>query len=277
MIFPSDKTIIIGHRGCRGLIPENTIEGFLRAVDVGVDALELDVVITGDHQVLISHEPWLNNEICLDANGNEMSTAQATGINLFQLSYEQIKKFDCGLRVNPEFPEQKKMKATKPLLEDMLIQLKEYCSQKNIPLPVVCIEIKSDEKLYGKFQPQPDELVSLVVETVSKQLTSSQYLIQSFDLNILKILYEKYPEAKLSALNETVENTEMFFDKLGFITLYYSPYYIFIDESAIEFCSRHGIKILAWTVNNETDAALLKSKGVRGIITDYPDRIKSLF
>ena len=65
MIFPSDKTIIIGHRGCRGLIPENTIEGFLRAVDVGVDALKLDVVIPGD-QVLISHEPWLNNEICLD-------------------------------------------------------------------------------------------------------------------------------------------------------------------------------------------------------------------
>lgn len=267
--------MIIGHRGCRGLMPENTFEGFLKAVDVGVDALELDVVITSDKKVLISHEPWLNHEICLDANGNEMNTAQASGLNLYLLSYEQIKKFDCGTKINPEFPEQKKMKATKPLLEDMLIQLKEYCSQKNIPLPVVCIEIKSDEKFYSKSQPPPDEFISLVMETVSKQLTSSQYLIQSFDMNILKILHEKYPEVTLSALNETVENTEMFFDKLGFITPYYSPYYIFVNESMIEFCSNHGIEILAWTVNNETDAALLKSKGVRGIITDYPDRIKS--
>lgn len=273
MIFPSDKTIIIGHRGCRGLMPENTVEGFLKAVDVGVDALELDVVITGDYKVLISHEPWLNHEICLNTNGNEMSTAQASGINLYQLSYEQIKKFDCGMKINPEFPEQKKIKATKPLLEDMLIQLKEYCSQKNIPLPVICIEIKSDEKFYGKFQPPPDKFISLVMETVSKQLTSSQYLIQSFDMNILKVLHEKYPEVTLSALNETVENTEMFFNKLGFITPYYSPYYIFVNESTIEFCTNHGIEILAWTVNNETDAALLKSKGVRGIITDYPDRI----
>ncbi|MBS1764212.1 MAG: glycerophosphodiester phosphodiesterase [Bacteroidetes bacterium] len=273
MLFNTKKTLIIGHRGCRGLMPENTVPSFIKAIQLQVDAIELDVVITHDKKVLISHEPWLNHQICYDENGNELTEAQAEKVNLYLLDYEKIKKFDCGTKAHPEFAEQQKLKAEKPLLDEMIIQVKNYCKQHQLNMPFFCIEIKSDETLYGISQPEPDEFVALVMQVLKQHLNASQYLIQSFDLNILKAVDQKFPEVVLSALNETIEDASAFFTKLGFHTPCYSPYFGFINDEMMQYCKERKMEVLAWTVNNESEARKLKAIGVKGIITDYPDRI----
>src|SRR4028118_203743 len=78
-----------GHRGCRGLMPENTIPAFLKALDLGVTTLELDVVISKDQQVVVSHEPFFSSEICKDPEGKAITKDQEKSRNIYQYTWEQ--------------------------------------------------------------------------------------------------------------------------------------------------------------------------------------------
>src|SRR5688500_14114641 len=94
-----------GHRGARGLHPENTLQGFVEAVKLGVDTLEMDVVISADKQCVVSHEAWMNEDFCTLPNGAPVEKGAAKNYNLYRMTYADIKKFDCGKR-NAEFPGQ---------------------------------------------------------------------------------------------------------------------------------------------------------------------------
>jgi len=103
------KTDIQGHRGCRGLMPENTIPGFIKAIELGVTTLEMDVVISKDKKVVVSHEPFLSHEICLTPDGKEISEADEKSYNLFQMTYDEIKTMELlkdrkDLPKNPPSP-----------------------------------------------------------------------------------------------------------------------------------------------------------------------------
>lgn len=94
-----------GHRGARGLYPENTINGMKEAMRFPITTLELDVVISKDNAVVVSHEPWMNEEFCLDSKGQ---TVKDREVNFYTLTYEEIKTYDCGTKLHPRFPQQKK-------------------------------------------------------------------------------------------------------------------------------------------------------------------------
>src|SRR5690349_18285871 len=98
------KFDVQGHRGARGLYPENTIPAFIAALDSGVTTIEMDVVITKDKQVVVSHEPWMSSAICLDSSGNEFSSKDEKKFNIYELTYDEVKLFDCGSKVNEKFP-----------------------------------------------------------------------------------------------------------------------------------------------------------------------------
>ena len=105
-----------GHRGCRGLMPENTIGAMLKAIDLGVTTLEMDAVITKDGHVVLSHEPFFNHEIATKADGTAVSEQEEKQLNIYRYTYEEVKRFDVGLKPHPRFPRQQKAKAVKPLL-----------------------------------------------------------------------------------------------------------------------------------------------------------------
>src|SRR3954464_12088059 len=116
---------IEGHRGCRGLYPENTIIAFMEAVKLGVNTLEMDVVVSKDGKLVVSHDPTLNPDICSTPDGKPVST----GIRIYNLTYDEVKTYDCGLRGNPKFPDQYKTAAFKPLLSDVIDSVEKYIQQ----------------------------------------------------------------------------------------------------------------------------------------------------
>ena len=124
-----------GHRGCRGLMPENTIPAMLHALDLNVTTLELDVVITKDKQVVVSHEPFFNHDISTKPNGKAVNVIEEKGLNIFQMTYEQVKTYDVGLKPHPRFPQQKKIAAVKPLLRDLFDSVSVYLQSHARPKP----------------------------------------------------------------------------------------------------------------------------------------------
>ena len=124
-----------GHRGCRGLMPENTIPAMLKALDLGVTTLELDVVITKDNKVLVSHEPWFESEITTKPDGSFIKPGEEMQYNIFQMNYEEIVKYDVGMKPHPRFPRQQKIKAIKPLLTDLFDSVAENMKVRRRPFP----------------------------------------------------------------------------------------------------------------------------------------------
>lgn len=263
-----------GHRGARGLMPENSIPGFLLAIDSGVTTLELDVVITKDKQVVLSHEPWISASICLDSIGEPLDPKLEKKYNIYQLTYDQLTKFDCGSQGNNNFPQQKKMATTKPLLRDVIVNVENHIRNYASYEVDYNIEIKSSPEGDNKFHPGVEEFSDLVYEVVDQYIPLDRLVIQSFDFRVLKYWHKKYPQVRLSALVENTKSVESNLDALGFKPSVYSPYYRLLTKEKVNFLHSKGIRVVPWTVNEASDMLALKGMRVDGFITDYPDRAK---
>lgn len=269
-IMRSDNKVEIqGHRGARGLWPENSMEGFLRSIDLGVDVLEMDVVMTGDGQILVSHDPFFNPEICLDPDGNEIEDQNEYSI--YAMNYNEIIAFDCGSKNHPRFPEQEKFKSYKPLLKDVIKKALEKDSHIRFN-----IEIKSQADWPGKYQP---ELIDDYVDAVVKELSSisfEQYNLQSFDTAILYSIAKTYPKIKLSYLVENESLSVNSASKLGIPLYAISPDRTLLNKELIKEYQSQGLTVIPWTVNEKQDMLRLIEWGVDGIITDYPNLLQDV-
>ena len=270
-----------GHRGCRGLMPENTVPAFLKALDLGVTTLEMDVVISKDRQVVVSHEPYFNAAFSISPDGKPVEKKEEKNLVLYQMNYADIKRYDTGSNGNPAYPEQQKLKTYKPLLSEVIEQAEAYRKAKNLPPFSYNIELKSEPSEYNKSQPAPAPFCELVQAVIKKQLLAERVVIQSFDFATLKQWQQgasegKYPAVRLSALVENLRSPEKNIEDLGFKPAIYSPYYRLLSQDKIARLHEQGIKVIPWTVNQPDDMKRLKEWGVDGIITDYPDRAGSL-
>jgi glycerophosphoryl diester phosphodiesterase len=253
-----------GHRGARGLYPENTINGMKEALKFPITTLEMDVVISKDERVVVGHEPWMSEEICLDPKGKPVKEQQ---INLYALNYAQIKLYDCGSKKHPRFPQQKKVPEFKPLLGELLTSLESSKIRYNI-------EIKSTpENEKSGYQPDYKKFSNLVVAEITKHISPDRLTIQSFDWRVLKYLHESYPDIELVALRETNYIAKNILDELGFSPSVFSPDWKLLTAADVEFFHAKKIKVVPWTVNNLEDMKKMIYMGVDGIITDYPNLI----
>ncbi len=270
-----------GHRGCRGLMPENTVPAFLRALELGVNTLEMDVVISKDQQVVVSHEPYMNAAFCIKPDGTPVTKAEQKSLNLYKLFYVDIKQYDTGSNGNPDFPEQEKIKTHKPLLTEVIREAEAYRAAHNLPMFSYNIELKSERSEYNKSQPEPGPFCELVYQVLmSQKLAPERVVIQSFDFAILNEWKKqtdagRFAKMRLSALVENLKSPFVQLQELGFTPDIYSPYFMLLTEDRINDLHRLGIKVIPWTVNKPDDIIRLKILGVDGIITDYPDRAVS--
>ena len=262
-----------GHRGCRGLMPENTIPAFLKAVDLNVTTLEMDAVITKDSEVVISHEPFFNHEISKKPDGDTVQESEDRSLNIYQMNYEEVKQYDVGLKPNPRFPHQQKMHAVKPLLKDVIDSVEAYTSlHKKAPV-FYNIETKCSPEGDGIYHPQPAEFVELIMTIIKAKKIEERVIIQSFDIRSLQYLHEHYPSIKNSLLIEDIDKRPFAqqLKALGFIPTIYSPEYSLVTPLLVKQCHDTGVRLIPWTVDDKVEIDRLKKMGVDGIITDYPD------
>ncbi len=258
-----------GHRGCRGILPENTVPAFLKALDYPeVTTLELDLAVSKDNQLIVSHEPWFNPVICRQPNGDSISRRDAEKFLIYQLTAAEIREFDCGSWGNPRFPKQQKMKAHKPTLREVVEAVR--VKRSNI---LWNIEIKSQPQWDGERHPPVEEFARLVIAELNNLGIEKNAVVQSFDVRALQAMRQQAPEIRLAFLIENVRGFDFNLEKLGFTPAIYSPYYQLVSKKLVRKCRANNMKLIPWTVNDVPAMRGLIHLGVDGIITDYPNRI----
>ena len=262
---------IQGHRGCRGLLPENSLPAFQKAIELGVTTLELDLAISKDKQVVVSHEPFISRIYCLDSLGNEIPEEDDKKYNLYQMTFEEIKMFNCGSKAHLRFPKQDNFKTYKPLLSEV-ITLADSLNQ-NIRYN---IEIKAQPSYDEIFIPKPEEFVRLVLGVIQKYDISDRCNLQSFDVRVLNELKRQNPEIVQALLIDGSESIEEKLKELDFKPEIISPAFELLNKKMVGHYQNLDYKIIPWTVNTPEDMQVMIDLGVEGIITDYPDILVGL-
>lgn len=280
-LSPTRQPEVHGHRGCRGLRPENTLPAFLHALTLGVDVLEMDVVLSADKQVVVSHEPWLNPAICLDPAGQlvkPVGPGEASAFNLYQMPYASIRQCDCGQLRHPNFPEQVSGRAYKPLLREVLAVV-EAATRQLARSPVgYSIEVKSSPGGDYLFHPAPEVLCPLVLAELNETQVLSRTTLLSFDPRILRIAHHLQPDLATCLLVEDLLPWTEHIEQLGFVPTTFGPDFHTVTAAAIQGLRTEypGLRLVPWTVNSFHDMSRLLALGVDGMTTDYPDRLLSL-
>ncbi|MBK9014850.1 MAG: glycerophosphodiester phosphodiesterase [Saprospiraceae bacterium] len=266
-----------GHRGCRGLLPENTIPAFLKALEFPqVTTLELDLAVSKNGELIVSHEPWMSEATCSKPDGMPVTKAEAMGLRIMGMTYEEIKLYDCGSRGNARFPQQQPMQVHKPSLEDVVMAVRQHCEAKKMKMPRFNIEIKSHPDGDGIFTPKVDDFAKLVVAELERLKISDRSCVQSFDVRPLEAVKKIAPNLTLALLVENKDGFEKNLQLLGFQPDIYSVDYKLLRKRDVKALHRQGIKVIPWTVNDLKSMKKLRRWKVDGIITDYPNLIAEI-
>ena len=257
---------IQGHRGCRGLLPENTITAFTKALLMGVTTLEFDLVISKDKQVVVSHDTFFHHEITTMVNGEDVTIDNERTFNLYEMNYADIKEIDVGMKVHPRFKGQLKVPAVKPLFKELIATAEKLSSK-------ICYNGEIKSTIDGDNINHPDIALfcDLVVAEIKKAHITDRFTLQSFDTRVLEYMHDRYPEIKLSYLVETKGTLAKHLKALTFTPAIYSPDYKLLTQKDIDAAHKLGMKVVPWTVNTKEEITQLIEQRVDGIITDYPD------
>ncbi len=263
-----------GHRGARGLLPENTIPAFLKALEFPqVRTLELDLAVSKDQILIVSHDPWLSHHISSHPDGQPVLREEEDQLRILEMTYEALKAYDCGLRGNARFPEQQPMAVHKPSLKDMVTTVEDFCKKNSHPLPLYNIEIKSRPEWYDSLVPPPAAFVQLLLQDLQALGIKDRSCVQSFDPEVMRELHRQDATQTNAFLIENLEGFDKNMAKLDFTPSIYSPYFMFVDSSLVQQVHQRGMQLIPWTVNEVPQMKQLMELGVDGIITDYPNRI----
>jgi len=265
------------HRGGRGLMPENTIPAMLHAIDLDVTTLEMDTHISRDGQVVVSHDPYFNENITTTPEGKSLTKEEAKQRLLYTMSYDSIAKYDVGLKPYPAFPRQQKIAVHKPLLSALIEATETHAKQKGKSV-AYNIEIKSKQGGEGKLHPPVEEFVDRVMQVINEKGIASRTIIQSFDPRALQVMHKKYPQVATSLLIEANEKRSLDEQllQLGFTPSAYSPNSSLVTPALVRQCHDKNMKVIPWTVNDLSEMKRLKQMGVDGIISDYPNLFAEL-
>jgi glycerophosphoryl diester phosphodiesterase len=242
-----------GHRGARGILPENTLPAFEYAIAQGVDVLELDMGVTKDNVVVVSHDSVLAAPIC---------SGPRDGAHIRDLTLAEVRQYDCGKVQNPRFPKQQTKPGTKmPTLDEVFALAPKGKFLFNIETKITPQE--------PTLAPSPEEFVKLVLAVVRKHHLESRVILQSFDFRTLKAMKKIAPEIALSALFEGTPRSfvDIASDAGARIV---SPEFSLVTPEKVSAAHKAGLRVIPWTPDTVADWDRLIAAGVDGIITDDP-------
>lgn len=258
---------VFAHRGFRGIHPENTIEAMKRAMHHGA-ILEMDLAVTRDKQLVVSHDPILNRKITLDRYGNEIPKEQK--IALYDIDYHELKKYDVGTKPHPNFPDQIRYKAHIPLFTELIDSVERYAAKTRLEKPIYFVETKLKPETDNRNHPVPAEFVELLLTAIFKKGIQDRIIVQSFDPRTLQIIHQKRPNIPLAFLAKKGTTLEQNITWLGFVPAYYAANPADITTSLVEKCRKSGIVVVMGQCDSYQDFLRMKQLGVHALISDYP-------
>ena len=287
---------IEAHRGGRALFPENTLPSFANALSMGVDTLELDVGVTRDGALVVSHERGLNPDLARGADGVYVA---APGIPFVQLRLEEVKQYDVG-QVRPgsayaaQFPDQRAVPDTPiPTLKEVL-ELVRKSGDRHVRLN---IETKIDPN-HPQESPDPERFVALLLGLLDAEQFSDRVMIQSFDWRTLLLVEKLAPAIPTVYLTQQKgSGATVFPDKASVWTAgfnpaehggslpatikaaggaIWSPFFRDVNPALIAESHGLGLSVVVWTVNKPEDMVRMIEMGVDGIISDHPDILRKV-
>ncbi|TSJ44330.1 glycerophosphodiester phosphodiesterase [Mucilaginibacter corticis] len=264
------------HRGGRGLMPENTIPAMLNGVRLGINTLELDTHITADGKVVVSHDGFMSANIMQKPDGSDITKAEEKQHVLYKMTYDSIRMYTEGLKNYPAFPQQQKIKTYKPLLSELIDSVETYTKAHHLKPVYYNIETKSTVAGDNIENPVPAVFVKLLMAVITEKHITDRVIIPSFDVRTLQILHQQMPQVKTAFLVQT-GNYESNMKLLGFIPTILSPEQKIVTVDMVTAAHSNHVKVIPWTVNNETDMKALADLKVDGLISDYPDKLVKLF
>jgi glycerophosphoryl diester phosphodiesterase len=294
---PDTTLDLQGHRGARGLLPENTLPAFQRALELGVTTLEMDIAITSDGVLVISHDPLLNPDITRDATGRFLDQH---GPAIRTLTWTQLQAYDVG-RIKPgseyarQFPDQQPRDGTRfPRLADVFDLVKRSGDDKvRFDIETKVNPDKPDETL------APEPFALALVEEIRKAGMARRAQIQSFEWRTLQVVQKTAPEIEtvyLTAQQRWLDNVGagrpegsrwtagIQFRDHGSVPKmvkaaggsHWAAFFGDLDASKVKEAQSLGLKVLAWTVNDPVVMGRMLDYGVDGLITDRPDLARKL-
>ena len=257
-----------GHRGARAYRPENTLPAMEYALAHGVRTLEMDLSVTRDNVLVLSHDPYLLPERCLSPGG-----APAPHVPIHSLTLAELQTFDCGSLRNPRFPKQVPAPGTAPPTLAQVLSLAEEVSGGTVHYN---IEIKSDPSWDNQLAPPPDQFTDLLLHVLTEAGVAERTVIQSFDLRPLEVLHNRGAPVKTSLLVGK-DRKEIVEEKLFSVALVQaeevgaailSPEWHLVSSTLVQTAHSKGIAVIPWTVNDAKGMNKMISLGVDGLISD---------
>lgn len=287
---------IEAHRGGRALFPENTLPSFANALSMGVNTLELDIGVTSDGTIVVSHERGLSPDLARNADGVYVAPP---GTPFVRLRLEQVKKYDVGQirpgsRYAAQFPDQHVVPGTPiPTLREVF-DLVRKSGDRNVRLN---IETKIDPH-HPDESPDPERFVALLLDFLKAEKFADRVMIQSFDWRTLQRIQKLAPAIPTVYLTlQKGSGATIFLDKASDWTTgfnpaehgksvpgaikaaggaIWSPYFGDVDADLIAESHRLGLAVVVWTVNKPADMVRMIDMGVDGIISDRPDLLRDI-
>jgi len=284
-----------GHRGARGLAPENTIAGFARALAIGVTTLELDIAITKDNVLVISHDPALNPDITRGPDGRFLD---ARGPLIRQLDFDELQRYDVGrLRAGTEYarryPQQAPADGARiPRLAELFALVRKSGNSKvRFAIETKVTPTAPDETV------APDVFARAVIAAIRDAGMTSRSTILSFDWRTLAVVHKEAPEigtVHLSAQQPWLDNIAAGMSEGSAWTAgiqhkdhgsvprmvkaaggrIWSCFFGDLDAAKVREAQALGLQVLAWTVNAPRDIERMLDLGVDGIVSDRPDLVR---
>jgi glycerophosphoryl diester phosphodiesterase len=248
------QILVHGHRGARAVLPENTIPAFEYAISQGVDALELDLAVTRDNVLVVSHDPSMNPAFC--------SGPQGAATVIRQMTLAELRQWDCGAKPNPGYPRQRAIPGTRvPTLDDVLALA-----------PRGRLHFNIETKIFRdkpELTPSPEEFARLVYEAVAKHKLETRVILQSFDFRTLEAMKKLSPRIRLSALFDWPAQDLVKRAQAAEAAIL-SPQFRHVDAGLVTEAHRAGLQVIPWTPNEPVLWDKLIAAGVDAIITDDP-------
>lgn len=287
---------IEGHRGARGLAPENTLPAFAAALSIGVTTLELDVNATRDDVLVVSHDRRLNPHHTRDAAGRFLESA---GPAIRSLTLEELARYDVGA-LKPatpyaaEFRDQVPAPGTRiPTLAEVIALVRKSGNER------VRFNIETKlSPLAPEESPAPERFARMLVDLLRREGAAERSTVQSFDWRTLKHVQNLAPEITTSCLTRERGRSgnlepaqkgaspwtagldlDAFDGSVPRLVAaagcrVWSPFFREVSRQALAEAKRLGLDVVVWTVNDAAEITSLIEMGVDGIITDYPDRLR---